>query len=170
MAGAKALAARNEPVPWDRLYSAVVESYRKDARAVLDAAARVVPRRHAQIVLQQADDLAALMDQLNEAGIAQVAVAVLDHGGVLYLAYGEERSSGGESMDVWLQPADAGSGDYDGQESCECGYPRVMSFFLSEASYPVTAWLNTEQATALAENAKLVALLEADPTRTELLP
>jgi hypothetical protein len=103
----------------------------------------------AQLEILQPEHLERLLDQLNDAGIAQVAVAVMDHSGTFYLAYGEERSSGGEGMDVWLQPADAASGDYD-QEVCECGYPRAMNFFLVEAAYPISVWLNSEQAIAIA--------------------
>lgn len=83
---------------------------------------------------------------------------MLDRIGVFTMAFGEERSGGGEWMTCWLQPPDAASPDYHGvaralqpgETQCyECGQWEALRWNLSVALYPVTVWLKPEQAITL---------------------
>lgn len=105
------------------------------------------------VTLHDAPALRSLMDELNYSGNT-CDFPVVNRHGVFYLAFGEDRTGGGEEMFCWLQPADAGSPDFHpvpGYDQCEhCGQHEAIRFELDHTSYPVTAWLNTEQAAAIA--------------------
>jgi len=106
-----------------------------------------------RVTLDTSDALRRLMDELNYSGNL-CDFPVMNRHGVFYLAFGEERTGGGEEMFCWLQPPDAGSPDFHpvpGYDQCEhCGQHRAIRYELDHTSYPVTAWLNTEQAAAVA--------------------
>ncbi len=105
-----------------------------------------------RVTLHDAPALQRLMDGLNDSGNL-CDFPVMGGDGVTYLAFGEDRSGGGEEMFCWLQPADAGSPDFHpmpGYDQCKyCGQHWAVRFALDHARYPVTAWLNTEQSASI---------------------
>lgn len=104
--------------------------------------------------VESAERLQDLMDRLNEAGDA-ATLLILDRGDVPYMAFGEERSEGGEAMTCWLTPTDPASGDYDRPAShYDMDTLPALEWELSAAVYPIDI---VGPRTALAALSRLLA-------------